>query len=223
MKNIGFSEELQREVVARQKTETRRLTNPQPDDYLKNAYGDFFLPDGRRVSLLANRRVIRPRYEFGEIIYIKEPYTPHPLGLDRVFYKYDQKDIKDLQELGYGDYLDNPGFWWSKEHMPARMARYFLRITDRYGERLQDISEESCKKEGIFSDALECNFGLPNIQRTALETVLGKSWREAYARLIDSTYGAGTWKNNPFVWVYCFEFLPELTTSERRLYKLTKR
>lgn len=34
MKSIGFLEELQRQVVARHKTETRRLTDPQPDDYL---------------------------------------------------------------------------------------------------------------------------------------------------------------------------------------------
>lgn len=36
MKSIGFLEELQRQVVARHKTETRRLTDPQPDDYLLN-------------------------------------------------------------------------------------------------------------------------------------------------------------------------------------------
>ena len=85
MKSISFIEELQREVVARQKTETRRLTDPQPDDYLRNARGDFVLPDGSRVDLLARRRIVRPRYEVGEIIYIKEPYILHPLGHDRVF------------------------------------------------------------------------------------------------------------------------------------------
>ena len=40
MKSIGFLEELQREVVARHKTETRRLTDPQPDDYLLNPRGE---------------------------------------------------------------------------------------------------------------------------------------------------------------------------------------
>lgn len=222
MKSIGFLEELQREVVARHKTETRRLTDPQPDDYLLNPRGDFILPDGSRADLLARRRLVRPRYKVGEVIFIKEPYIPHPLGLDRVFYKYDPADIQALQELGYGEYLDKPGFWRNKQSMSARMARYFLRITARHGERLQDITDEGCKKEGIFSDALECNFGLPNIQCTALETVLGKSWRDAYASLIDLTYWEGTWKKNPYVWVYGFEFTTELTAAERRHYNLPK-
>ena len=210
MKSIGFPEDLQREVVARHKTETRRLTDPQPDDYLLNPRGDFILPDGSRADLLARRHLVRPRY------------IPHPLGLDRVFYKYDPADIQALQELGYGEYLDKPGFWRNKQSMPARMARYFLRITARHGERLQDITDEGCKKDGIFSDALECNFGLPNIQCTALETVLGKSWRDAYASLIDLTYWEGTWKKNPYVWVYGFEFTTELTAAERRHYNLPK-
>lgn len=222
MKSIGFLEELQREVVARHKTETRRLTDPQPDDYLLNPRGEFILPDGSRADLLARRRLVRPRYKVGEVIFIKEPYIPHPLGLDRVFYKYDPADIQALQELGYGEYLDKPGFWRNKQSMSARMARYFLRITARHGERLQDITDEGCKKEGIFSDALECNFGLPNIQCTALETVLGKSWRDAYASLIDLTYWEGTWKKNPYVWVYGFEFTTELTAAERRHYNLPK-
>ena len=132
MKSIGFLEELQREVVARHKTETRRLTDPQPDDYLLNPRGDFILPDGSRADLLARRRLVRPRYKVGEVIFIKEPYIPHPLGLDRVFYKYDPADIQALQELGYGEYLDKPGFWRNKQSMPARMARYFLRITARF-------------------------------------------------------------------------------------------
>lgn len=82
MKSIGFLEELQREVVARHKTETRRLTDPQPDDYLLNPRGDFILPDGSRADLLARRHLVRPRYKVGEVIYIKEPYitTLTPTG-----------------------------------------------------------------------------------------------------------------------------------------------
>lgn len=219
MKSISFIEELQREVVARHKTETRRLTDPQPNDYLFNPRGDFILPNGSRADLLVCSHLVRPRYKVGEIIYIKEPYINN-IDPDRVFYKYDPADIQALQDLGYGEYLDKPGFWRNKQSMPAQLARHFLRITARHGERLQDITDDGCKKEGIFSDALECNFGLPNIQCTGLATVLGKSWRDAYASLIDLTYREGTWRKNPFVWVYEFEIVPELTKVERRFYGL---
>ena len=98
MKSIGFLEELQREVVARHKTETRRLTDPQPYDYLLNPRGDFILPDGSRADLLAHNHLIRPRYKVGEIIYIKEPYIDD-IDPDRVFYKYDIADIQVLQGI----------------------------------------------------------------------------------------------------------------------------
>lgn len=149
MKSIGFLEELQREVVARHKTETRRLTDPQPDDYLLNPRGDFILPDGSRADLLARRRLVRPRYKVGEVIYIKEPYVDD-IDPDRVFYKYDPVDIQALMNLGYGECLDKPGFWRNKQSMSARMARYFLRITARHGERLQDITDEGCKRKEYF-------------------------------------------------------------------------
>lgn len=84
MKSIGFLEKLQHQVVGRHKTETRRLTDPQPDDYLLNPRGDFILPDGSRADLLYRFHLIRPRYKVGEIIYIKEPYIDD-LDPDRVF------------------------------------------------------------------------------------------------------------------------------------------
>lgn len=228
MKSICFTEELQSEVAARRKTETRRLTDPQPDDFLRDARGDFILPDGSRADLLARGHIIRPRYKVGEVIYIKEPYADD-LDPDRVFYKYDPADIQDLQERGYGDHVDKPGFWWNKQAMPARQARYFLRITARHGERLQEISDEDCLKEGVIS--AHPGYYIIGIkadwEREAhIECPDGRCYKlfphpkEAFAALIDATYGSGTWKRNPFVWVYTFEFVTELTALECRHYGL---
>ena len=229
MKSIGFLEELQRQVVARHKTETRRLTDPQPDDYLLNPRGDFILPDGSRADLLARYHLIRPRYKVGEVIYIKEPYIDD-LDPDRVFYKYNPADIQALQDLGYGEYLDKPGFWRNKQSMPARLARYFLRITARHGERLQDITEEAAKREGVRPFAsIEGHYVhyCPELHFTKEELVDGyphcSDARTSFRTLMEMLEGPGIWEKNPFVWVYCFEFLPELTTSDRRFYNLTKR
>lgn len=138
MKSICFLEELQNAIVELRKTETRRLADPQPDDYLNNPRGDFVLPDGSRADLLARHHLIRPRYMVGEMIYIKEPYVDD-IDPDRVFYKYDPADIQALQDLGYGEYLDKPKFWRNKQSMPARLARYFLRITARQPHRPQFV------------------------------------------------------------------------------------
>lgn len=229
MKSISFIEELQREVVARQKTETRRLTDPQPDDYLRDARGDFVLPDGSRVDLLARRRIVRPRYEVGEIIYIKEPYNDEVCP-DMVLYKYNTGDKMLLQIMGYGDCIDKPGFWRNKQSMPARLARYFLRITARHGERLQDITEEAAKREGVRPfTSIEGHYVhyCPELHFTKEELVDGyphcSDARSSFRTLMEMIEGPGIWEKNPFVWVYCFEFLPQLTAYERRFYNLTKR
>lgn len=227
MKSICFIEELQTAVVELRKTETRRLTNPQPDDYLNNSRGDFILPDGSRADLLSRHHLIRPRYKVGEIIYIKEPYVDD-IDPDRIFYKYAPADIQILQELGYGDFLNKPGFWRNKQSMPARLARYFLRITARHGERLQDITEDAAKREGVrlhqdISDAY-AHYS-PHLHFTE-EQIKNKvpccqTARASFQTLMEMFEGPRIWEKNPFVWVYEFEFITELTTVERRFYNLT--
>lgn len=93
--------------------------------------------------------------------------------------------------------------WENKLFMPEYAARYFIKITGVGADRLQDISEGDCCKEGItldtayyFSDWIPSyndpdSGGCPN-------------YIAAYADLIDSIHGKGTWENNPFVWVYDF-------------------
>lgn len=226
MKSIGFLEELQNEVVERRKTETRRLMDPQPDDYLRDARGELVLPDGSRVDPLANRHIVRPKYKVGEIIYIKEPYIDD-IDPDRVFYKYVPADIQALEDLGYGEYLGKPGFWRNKQSMPARLARYFLRITARHGERLQEITEEAAKREGVRLHPSIQNAYVhytPSLHFTAEQLKDGAPYcrtaRASFQTLMEMIEGPKIWEKNPFVWVYGFEIVPELTKAERRFYGL---
>lgn len=74
-----------------------------------------------------------------------------------------------------------------------------IRITDIVVERLQDISDEDCLKEGIeyvrsidkyFFCGVNYYFDTP---------------RAAFAELIDKVSGKGTWEKNPYVFAYEFE------------------
>ena len=226
MKSICFLEELQNAIVELRKTETRRLADPQPDDYLNNPRGDFVLPDGSRADLLARHHLIRPRYEVGEVIYIKESYVDD-IDPDRVFYKYDPADIQALQDLGYGEYLDKPKFWRNKQSMPARLARYFLRITARHGERLQDISEEAARREGVQRHPDIPNAYVhyaPSLHFSAEQLKDGAPYcrtaRTSFQTLMEMLEGPKIWEKNPYVWVYKFELVSELAAFERRHYEL---
>ena len=85
-----------------------------------------------------------------------------------------------------------------------KLMPHRIRITNIRVERLQDISDEDCMREGILEDC-------PNVQYS-FPTEIGycgqypfNTPREAFAALIDKISGKGTWEMNPFVFVYEFE------------------
>jgi hypothetical protein len=176
MKGIIFTEPLFRKVASGEKTQTRRIIKPQPD----------FISENFHWAKKNNGDVILPRYKPGETLYLKEPYH-NPDGFP-VTYKYD------------GFYRDKIN-WQNKLFMPAKYAHYFIEITGVRCERLQDISESDCRKEGIPQDT--CSVAHKRF-RNPMNRDFYYTGRDAYAALIDSINGKGTWERNPFVFVYDF-------------------
>jgi len=123
----------------------------------------------------------------GEIT--QEPYS---FGLeDETVYKYSSLEIK-----GYK--------WENKLFMPAKYARYFIEITGVRCERLQDISDEDCLKEGIERCNLKNHFGVWENDKF---TIYGFTPRDDYAALFDKINGKGTWDSNPLVWIYDYKLI----------------
>lgn len=94
----------------------------------------------------------------------------------------------------------------NKMFVKADLMPHQIRITNIHLQRLQDISDEDCLKEGIkkswWSDSSGkqlYGFGEHDDKYT--------SPREAYAALIDKVSGKGTWEKNPWVFVYDFELV----------------
>lgn len=107
--------------------------------------------------------------------------------------------------------MDKPGYN-NKMFVRADLMPHHIRITSVRIERLQDISNDDCLREGIYKQ--EPRPGVPALY--AFETctdqhgsTLAKRWyvspREAFAELIDKVSGNGTWDSNPWVFVYKFE------------------
>lgn len=92
-----------------------------------------------------------------------------------------------------------------------------IKITNIRIERLQDISEKDCLKEGFAK--INVNNGVGNMlshweYRLTYEDKLGRSLqlgsrdhKEAFGILIDKICGNGTWESNPWVFVYNFELI----------------
>lgn len=173
MKGICFKEPLFLSTIEGKKTETRRIAKG------------------------------KPRYKVGEILYLKEPYifydekymelkTTH--GLE-IAYKYGNN--MTLEEITGEEGLR----WKNKLFMPELAARYFIKITAVRTERLQDISEEACLREGIIMsqrDRMKVYF-IPGGKYPYVTA------RSAYEDLINSINGKSTWDDNPEVHVYGYE------------------
>ena len=86
-----------------------------------------------------------------------------------------------------------PGRYRHARFMPRWASRILLEITNVRVERLQDISEEDAIAEG--AEWAAC--GAPQIG----------SHKAGYAQLWESINGAGSWEQNPWVWVISFKMM----------------
>ena len=88
----------------------------------------------------------------------------------------------------------------------AYLMPHHIEITGIKVERLQDISDEDCLKEGIYEDSGDDKF--PPSIFYEFEGNKDDGFdipREAFAALIDKVSGKGTWDSNPYV--FCYEFV----------------
>ena len=96
----------------------------------------------------------------------------------------------------------------NKMFVRADLMPHHIRITDLWFERLQDISEEDCLKEGItkgdFKDFPQQMY-FP--YKGCKDTEVTWTPQGAFHILIDKISGRGTWEKNPWVIVYTFELV----------------
>lgn len=107
-------------------------------------------------------------------------------------------------EFAWGD-EDGQGersYWKPSIHMPRKASRILLEITAVRVERMNDISEEDAKAEGVKP----AGDMLPDYPDTFL-TPKGDfaTAKVAFQRLWQSIYGEESWAVNPWVWVIEFK------------------
>lgn len=136
------------------------------------------------------------RYKVGEVIAIAQSYESvyHECGLETM-------DML-VSSLKY-----NAG-WTNKMFVKADLMPHHIEIIGIKAERLQDISDEDCLKEGIYRlDSANGNGGIAYSFVGASDKKhigLYNTPRDAFEVLIDKVSGKGTWEGNPFVFAYEF-------------------
>lgn len=192
MKKINFNDRyaLTLAVIKGRKTMTRRMISGYPllpGDRIEDAR---ICPDGF-VSIIANGgeslMEIKCHYKVGEIVAVAQNYSSFYNILD---------NTRPIPE-GAG--------WDNKMFVRADLMPHQIRITGIKSERLQDISDEDCLKEGIRYFPEINKFYFEDIRRE--EGFYFDNPREAFVSLIDKVSGRGTWASNPWVVAYEFELV----------------
>nr|DAS26564.1 MAG TPA: ASCH domain protein [Caudoviricetes sp.] len=134
------------------------------------------------------------RYKVGEVVAVAQ--------------SYEQAGIDPEYHIEGGQLAKTHPGWRNKMFVKAELMPHQIRITGVRCERLQDITDAECLKEGVRVE-FAMN-GMPMYYY--FDT---KRWREAwfdtprdaFASLIDKVSGKGTWQKNPWVVVYEFELV----------------
>lgn len=126
--------------------------------------------------VVAGRKTVTRRmndtYKVGETLFLKEPYRLEANNVIR--YKFSSRNAGTDK-------------WSNKLFMRAEYARFYIKITGKRQEYLQEITQMDCIREGIPNKYFDL--------------------RVEFAKLIDKINGAGTWKSNPIVTRYEFEII----------------
>lgn len=155
------------------------------------------LPDkDGKIYAVANGEniIVKLRYKVGEVVAVAQCY-------------YNAFSSRcDIPVYG----ADRTPGWLNKMFVRADLMPHQIRITGIRCERLQDISDEDCMKEGVVDVTYFKTGGRPY----ELFALPGHEYeetfntpRQAFAALIDKVCGRGTWDLNPWVVAYEFELV----------------
>ena len=147
---------------------------------------------------------ILPKYKEGEEVAVAQSY----------------KDALGFEGSEY--WQRHSAGWDNKMFVKAELMPRRIKITKAKVERLQDISAEDAIREGVQCVQVPGGWrfvaGGERVTKEDRERILSgelklsdkcsfDNHQDAFAKLIDKVSGKGTWKRNPWVFVYSFELV----------------
>jgi hypothetical protein len=140
--------------------------------------------DGRKTQ---TRRIIKspkkcPYGKIGDCLWVRETWKKSPDIFDKTIPYLYKASIPDSAHEEFGP-------WKPSIFMPRVASRIDLEIIDIRVERLQDISEDNAKSEGILIE---------------YQSHPGPANKLGFHLLWDKIHGLNSWEDNPLVWVIEF-------------------
>lgn len=197
MQKAFFNDRYQQTDAVIEGRKTRATQIMTGIDFPVNMVMGRALPDkDGKIYAVANGEniIVKLRYKVGEVVAVAQCY-------------YNAFSSRcDIPVYG----ADRTPGWLNKMFVRADLMPHQIRITGIRCERLQDISDEDCMKEGVVDVTYFKTGGRPY----ELFALPGHEYeetfntpRQAFAALIDKVSGRGTWDRNPWVVAYEFELV----------------
>ena len=200
MKKILFNDKfgLTKAVLDGRKTQTRRIVSQSLIDKYEEWHDDvcsIAMPSGSIIETLRDWLLRKhTRYCAGEVVAVAQSY----------------KDCLVEKPYNRAYFLNDRAGWNNKMFVNADKMPHQICITDVRVERLQDISDECCLKEGIIkkwhAPACKNYYYVPGIEVKSVKDVHDTP-QEAFAHLINKVSRKDVWQENPYVFVYDFELV----------------
>lgn len=225
-----FNGEMVRAILDGRKTQTRRIMAPQPADDIERGIFPNPEVIGWKSSRRHKHGSTTAHFchygKPGDRIWVRETWgvVSHTFSDDGLMIDWvPDRPATAIHEMPFGNgyysgyaiyaadgdftwgdddgYEDGRSCWKPSIHMPRAASRILLEITDVRAERLNTISEEDARAEGIIDGGcLNCGepepCGCANPEPDATD---------AFAYLWQSIYGQESWNANPWVWVIEFK------------------
>lgn len=188
MQKIMFNDRygLTNAVIEGRKTMTRRLI---PDEFFGLTWdtrGNTLVYENEYGDFIDVRHSKYTRYKLGEVVAVSQCYNDV---------------VQEFTDLAFVPGSTNKMF------VRADLMPHQIRIIGIRCERLRDISDEECIKEGVYAGSQALEYPYYFIDTKQFLICDYKSPRRAFAALIDKVSGRGTWDRNPWVVVYEFELV----------------
>lgn len=229
---ILFNAEMVRAILAGRKTVTRRPVKPQPAcdcHYEMNGAGTHalhlatFEPLNRRYvpvkATSADHRLPCPYGAPGDRLYVRETWA----AFTKPTHEYGECDLlecapsempdrygTDASDVVYrADGTSLPSKWRPSILMPRWASRILLDVVSVRVERVQDISEDDARAEGVKPTDAAIVFQTGEFTARRAPEMEGTA-RGAFACSWDSIYASGGagWGTNPWVWRIEFRRAP---------------
>lgn len=223
MKKILFNDKyrLTQAVLEGRKTTTRRIVTDKKLHYWKCSCPDMVIvrvPESQKLKTDDDNTYFGIKDKISSEYYCDTITSPYKVGeVVAIAQSYMDVDLfhRKGKNAAYLEYLDSilpelklsPG-WGNKMFTKAALMPHHIKITDIKVERLQDISDEDCLKEGIYKGrcgSADTHFMDAYYYKGDIQPYCTP--REAFAALIDKVSKKGTWESNPYVFVYEFELV----------------